>query len=87
MQRFLPRPSILNRTQFCVKPLCLARSYVDHVRGVTRGSLSKASAIGVGSNPPHLPRSKRQKPPISLRSVGKLLNGPTPEWPKYKPKE
>ncbi|CAE6422187.1 unnamed protein product [Rhizoctonia solani] len=29
----------------------------------------------------------RQKPPISLRSIGKLLNGPTPEWPKYKPKD
>ncbi|KAJ1308854.1 hypothetical protein OPQ81_004542 [Rhizoctonia solani] len=34
----------------------------------------------------HFPRSESQKPPISLRTLGKLLNGPTPEWPKYKPK-
>ncbi|KAH7343582.1 hypothetical protein B0J17DRAFT_764767 [Rhizoctonia solani] len=87
MQRLLPKSPISREIHFHLISLYLARNYVNHAGGITGGRdlVSRANTAAVESNPPHLPRSEGQKPPISLRSIGKLLNGPTPEWPKYKP--
>ncbi|CAE6510715.1 unnamed protein product [Rhizoctonia solani] len=88
MQQFLSRPYILKQTLPPLKLLGLVRSYVDCAKDTTRDKspVSRVNTVTLESNSPHLPRSETQKPPISLRSIGKLLNGPTPEWPKYKPK-
>ncbi|CAE7229340.1 unnamed protein product [Rhizoctonia solani] len=83
MQRFLPKPPIFNKTQW-LKPLYLARHFVDHAGNPARAGGSY-SGSKVEPNAPHLPRSKSQKHPISLRTMGKLLNGP--EWPKDKPEK
>ncbi|CAE6433085.1 unnamed protein product [Rhizoctonia solani] len=87
MQRVLPKLPISREIHLRLAPSCLIRNYASQAGGITRGRglASGANTTAVKLNPLHLPRSEDQKPPISLRSIGKLLNGPTPEWPKYKP--
>ncbi|CEL59753.1 hypothetical protein RSOLAG1IB_03686 [Rhizoctonia solani AG-1 IB] len=85
MQRVLLKPAILSQVAYRPVYSCVTRSFSSHTAHIGGGK-ERSSKTGKYT-PVHVPRSEGQKPPISLRSLGKLLNGPITKGPKYKPKK
>jgi pentatricopeptide repeat protein len=61
--------------------LCLVRRYTASAEAVSRKHNIKSPSNATGAN--HFLLPSIQKPPISLQTLGMLLNGPT--WPRSKP--